>query len=353
MNVTDLSENDIEQIKKLSIENGNIIKKSRISSYDVKFSDVVVLSAKLIKFFIYLSIVLYVAFNIFGLVLSIVYDTFNTVNLFGIIVAIFVISFITIAIFNNVNTNKKKETNTIYIKDGNFIFNYCNDIVDTPDLFYILPYGNIKQLDVLIYGIKKEKLYAKVTFIFDLFGYDVAHTVLYANFTDIKSFIAEKFPSLMSKINVDNKKKSYYDKMNKKTEVRNFVFAAVCLAASVMITVIPLLLNYFNLALIIAGAVLFLTSVIIFISKFIYTNLEQGTLISGVFIIIGYCVPLFIVFDSEMPFLQCIAQDTEILLPTMLGNIGIALYLYIISITVGKIHFKLKYKKDTRLGKRY
>lgn len=345
MNILDLSENEIEKIKKQLTENGSIIKKTKISDCDAKFSDAVVLSAVLLKRFIYVSIALYVALIVFGFVLSFVYKTYNNVNL-SVIAAVFVICFITVAIFNNVNSDKKKETHAVYIKEGNFIFNFCNGVAETPDLFYVLSYTTVKQIDVLIYGIKKEHIYGKVTFVFDLPNCEVTHTVAYTDFTTIETYIKNNFPSLTEKITVDDKNKSYCDRTVKKTEITNTILAWACFAASALFIIVPLAMNYRNPAVIIAGVILLLTSAVIFVSKYVYTNLEQGALISGIFIIIGYCVPLFFILQSELTLLQCLAQNVEILLPTMLGNIGLCLYVYILCITVGKIRFKLKYRKN-------
>lgn len=342
MNINELSEKDFKKVKEQLIEKGNLVKQNSVKNYEAMFSEVVTLSSVVLKFFIFFSLALYLVFNVFGIVLAVKYNTIKG-NLIEIVIGLLVVTFITIAIFTNINTNKKKKNYVLYVKDGNFIFNFYDAVV-VSQFYYILPYESIKQIDFLIYGAKKENLFGKITLVFSVLNYEVVHIIPYTNLTKIKDFLKRQYPSLTDKINIDNKKNSYYDKINKAEQVRNNIFLMACFLLSVMLVCVPLMFNYFNLSLIIAAVILFITSLIMFISKYIYTNLEKGVLISSVFIIFGYCLPLFFIFNSKLTFLHFISQNVEVLMPTILGNIGVCLYLYIICITISKICFKLKYK---------
>lgn len=60
--------------------------------------------------------------------------------------------------------------------------------------------------------------------------------------------------------------------------------------------------------------------------------------------IIGFCIPLFIFFETELPLLEFIASNNLLLLIMFFGNIGLVLYGYCIAFYVNKISYLIRNK---------
>ncbi|MDE5990446.1 MAG: hypothetical protein K2H36_02555, partial [Clostridia bacterium] len=140
MDLLELEENKLNEVKKILIADGTIFEKKNITKYDAKFFETVTLSNALIKFFLFFSLSVYAVINLIGLVLSIIYDPNSSLDIIGTLIGLFAICLIISAIFRNINTNKKKEEFPIFITGENFIFNFTDGVVETPKLFYTLPY---------------------------------------------------------------------------------------------------------------------------------------------------------------------------------------------------------------------
>ncbi len=344
-NISDLSEDEIEQIKSLLISDKKIIT-NKPKHYDKKFFQTVLTSAKIVKICLFTCFALYALLNLFGIILSVVYNNLNFTTLIGQFIGCFSVSFVCIVIFNNINTNKKTEKEILYISNGKFVFNFNNGIVDSPDLFYCLSYESLQKIEFEIYGTRKRTTYGRVVFTFDVLVYQVTHTINLTNITQIENYIAQNYPMLVEKIIKDGKSIAF-NKKSKYNKIKNFLYSLNCLIASLLFIVIPLLFDYFNLSLIIAGSVFLLTAIIVFISPYLYTyHLRQGLIVSTVFIIIGYLIPLFIILNSNVPFLEYLASNSLLLLITFFGNIGLTFYLYIVALVLNKFNYLIKSKDE-------
>ncbi len=351
MNLLDLPEKEFDKVKNQLLENGTILKKKKINSYDAKFFETVTISNTLIKFFLFFSLGLYAVINLIGLILSIIYDTFNLVNPLQVGVGVFFICFIVAAIFSNINTNKKKEESVIYVKDDNFIFNFTDGVVNTPELFYSLPYHSVKKIEFLIHSLRKKETFGSVTFTFSVLGYEETHSIRFTNLTKIEQFLRSKFPELLSKLIVDGKSKKDVEPTKNNKKVKCLLISFGCLIVATSLIVIPNILNYYSVALIASSVIVFITAIIVFLSCYLYTyHLIQGIIISSVFIIMGFCVPLLIIENSGVSFMSYIILNNQILMLTIFGIIGLCLYTYIITITIGKILYIIRRKNSKNIS---
>ncbi len=346
MNLLELSESEIKDFKKKLIKEGTIFEKSEISSYDAKFFEAVTISKVVIKFLLFFSIALYVLINIGGIVLSIVYGCFNLMGIIAPIIAVCFVCFITFVIFGSINTNKKKKENVVYVIDDNFIFNFSDGVVEKSKLFYKLNYDSIQRIEYVIYGSKNKQIFGSVNFIFNVQGVDVKHYINYTNLTEINQIIDDKFPIVKNKLIVDGKAKND-DLVLKKTKSSKYMLLSVAfLVASILLIAVPIVFNYYSYALIISGAILAVVCLLVFVSPYFYTcHLVQGLILSSIFMIIGYCLPLLIIELSGVSFLMFIAINNSVLLPTFFGNIGLCLFVYLIFMMLSKFVYKLKNKR--------
>ena len=347
MRLLELEESKLNEVKKILIADGAICEKNSISKYDAKFFETVTLSNSLIKFFLFFSLSLYAVINLIGLVVSIIYDPNLSIDLIGTLIGLFTICFIISAIFRNINTNKKKEEFPIFIKGDNFIFNFTDGVVETPKLFYALSYDSVQKIEFVIHGLKKNQLFGSVTFTFRVLEYTVSHSLRYTNLTAIEDFIKSKHPSLLRKLVVDGKANNEDIEIIKSNQVlKNSLISLAILIAALTLIVVPYLLNFKSLALTISSAVLILTSVIVFFSSYLYTHfLIQGIIISSIFIIMGFCVPLLIIECSKISILNYIIMNPQILMTTIFGIIGLCLYVYIVIINISKIRYMVNKNK--------
>lgn len=345
MNLLDLPEEKFKEVKKQLLESGMVFEKKKINSYDSKFFETVTISNTLIKFFLFFSLSLYVLINVVALVLAIINNPNFSGDIIGTIVGLFVICIIVSAMFSNINTNKKKEEFPIYVKGDNFIFNFSDGVVATPNLFYTLPYENIKKVEFLIHKLSKKQLFGSVTFTFNVLDYEVTHTIRFTNLTKIEQLIKSKFPSLLNKLIVDGKSNRYSEPIKNKQKPKYILISFAVFIVSILLIVIPYLLNYHSVGLIISGVLLFITSIIVFLSYYIYTfYLIQGTLISSAFILMGFCMPLIVVERSGISFYNYFINNPQVFMPTIMGIIGLCAYTYIVIIIIGKIHYLLESK---------
>lgn len=347
MNITDLPEEEIKKLKNKLIEDGTVFETKGISSCNAKFFEVVTVSNVLIKFFLFFSLGLYTAINLIAVVLSIIYDFYNFINPIETVVGVFIIDFIVVAIFSNVNTNKKKEESVMCVKDDHFIFNFNDGITDTPRLFYSPPYTCVKKIDFLIYSLKKKQLFGNVTFTFDMDGYEATHTIKFTNLTKIEQLIKSAYPSLKTALYTDGKN-IWLSKPEKKPEKTKYILIAFAmLIASTLSIAIPITLKYHSVALIATSVILFIATVLIFLSCFVYLfSLVKGIVISSVFTIIGFCIPLLIMEIDAVSVWDCIIQNTQILMPTVFGIIGLCLFAYSAVIVVGKTRYVISKRKN-------
>lgn len=154
-----------------------------------------------------------------------------------------------------------------------------------------------------------------------------------------------KFPSLLNILIIDGKRKNHHEIIKNKQMPISLLTSLALFIVSMLLMIVPYLFNHYSLALGISSVILIITALIIFLSPFLYTyHLIQGTIISSVFIMMGFCVPLFIIEHSNKSFIEYIIQNNEILLLTIFGIVGVGIYMYIISIIIGKLHFILKKK---------
>ncbi|MDE7079283.1 MAG: hypothetical protein K2O95_04120, partial [Clostridia bacterium] len=68
MDLLELEENKLNEVKKILIADGTIFEKKNITKYDAKFFETVTLSNALIKFFLFFSLSVYAVINLIGLV---------------------------------------------------------------------------------------------------------------------------------------------------------------------------------------------------------------------------------------------------------------------------------------------
>lgn len=345
MNILNLTEKESQELKKSLMEHGIVFEKKDIRTYESKYFEAVTISNIIIKFFVFFCLGLFVILNLIGILLSIIYNSSNLTNPIETLVGIIIISFIICAIFSNINTNKKKELSTIYVNEDNFIFNYCDRIIDTPHLYYNLPYDSLKKIEFIIHSIRKRQVFGSVEFTFNVFGYEVTHAIRFTNLTEIEHLLENKFPSLLNILIIDGKRKNHHEIIKNKQMPISLLTSLALFIVSMLLIIVPYLFNYYSLALGISSVILIITALIIFLSPFLYTyHLIQGTIISSVFIIMGVCVPLFIIEHSNKSFIDYIIQNNEILLLTIFGIVGVGIYMYIISISIGKLHFIIKKK---------
>lgn len=340
MNLLELEENKLNEVKKILIADGTICEKNNIKEYDAKFFESVTLSNTLIKFLLFFSLSLYVVINLIGLVISIIYDPNFSIDLIGTIIGLFAICLIVSAIFSNINTNKKKEECPIFIKDENFIFNFTDGVAKTSKLFYTLPYDSVQKIEFIIHGLKRNQLFGSVTFTFKVLDYTVTHSLRYTSLTAVENFIKSALPCLLDKLIVDGKANEDIDITPKNHVLKNSIISLAILIVAITSIVVSYSLNFKSLALTISCAVLILTSVIVFFSSYLYTHfLVQGIIISSVFIIIGFCAPMLIIECSKISILNYIIQNPQILMTTIFGIIGLCLYIYIVIINISKIRY--------------
>ncbi|MDE7329066.1 MAG: hypothetical protein K2N57_04910 [Clostridia bacterium] len=346
MNLLELEKNELNEVKEILIEDGTIFKKNNITQYDAKFFETVTLSNALIKFFLFFCLGIYLIINLIGLVVSIIYNRNFSIDVLGTLAGLAVICFIVFAIFRNINTNKKKEEFPIYIKGENFIFNFTDGVVETSKLFYTLQYDSVQKIEFIIYGSKKKQLFGSVTFTFKVLDYTVTHSLRYTNLTAIEDYIKSELPTLLDKLIVDGKTNKVIEITNKNHILKNSLIALASLIVAIALIAVPYMLNFKSLALTVSGAILILTSVIVFFSSYLYTHfLVQGIMISSVFIIIGFCVPMLIIERSNVSVIDYIIQNPQILMITIFGIIGLVLYVYIVTINISKMHYMI-YKKQ-------
>lgn len=340
--LTNLSEAEFNEAKKHLLEKKIIVECKKINNFDIKFFEVVTISNTLIKFFLFFCMGLYLLINLVGIVLSII--NYASVDLISDMIALFAICFIVFAIFNNINTNKKKEENILFIKDNNMIFNFCDGVVETPKLFYVLPFESVKSIEFIIHKLKKGQIFGGVTFTFDVDGYDVEHIIRFTNLSKIEDYIRTKFPSLISCLIIDGKgEKAASESVQRKLKLKSNLISLATLAASLLLLFIPYALNFHSLALTLSAVILFITAIFGFLSNFLYTyHLAPGLLFSGIFIIMGFLVPLLVIEIDGTTLWDYILRDNEILLPTVFGIIGLCLYAYNVIIIFGKIIYKIK-----------
>ncbi|MDE6047131.1 MAG: hypothetical protein K2F56_00730 [Anaeroplasmataceae bacterium] len=344
MNLFELSEEEKDSVKKTLLENEIVFEKKKIKQYESKYFELVTISNILIKFFLFFSLGVYVVINLVGVVLSILYSS-NITNPFMDIVGLCIICFIISAIFMNVNTNKKKEDSIIYVNDNHFIFNFCDGVVETPTLYYMLPYDSIQKIEFIIHSVRKKQIFGSVTFTFTVLGYEVTHTIRYTNLTGIEELLKDKFPSLLPNLFQDGKNKTHTEKIKDKKKIRCICGSFAIFALSIGVILVPYFLKYHCVACIIASVILMITASVVFLSPFLYTyHLVQGSIVSGIFILIGICVPCFLIESSQMSFLEYVIQNNSALLITIFGIVGVCLYAYILPIIVGKAVFMLKRK---------
>ena len=266
----------------------------------------------------------------------------SSLDIIGTLIGLFAICLIVSAIFRNINTNKKKEEFPIFITGENFIFNFTDGVVETPKLFYTLPYDSVQKIEFVIHGLKKKQLFGSVDFTFKVQDYTVTHSLRYTNLTAIENFIKSKLPSLLDVLIVDGKSNKDIEITKKNQVLKNSLISLAILIVAIVLNVVPYLLNFKSLALTVSCAILILTSVIVFFSSYLYTHfLVQGIIISSVFIIIGFCVPTLIIECSKISIIDYIIQNPQILMVTIFGIIGLCLYAYIVIINISKIHYML------------
>lgn len=344
MNILDCSEKEIDKIKNQFISDGLIIEKSRITKYDEKFFETVTLTNFVVKFFIFFSLGLYILFNVFCIALSIYYETFNIVSVIApliVCVAVFIISF---AIFGNINTNKKVDKNVLYVIGDNFVFNFNNGIVETPKLFYSLPYDSVTKIEFIINRLRKSQLLGSVTFSFLVSDYEVTHTIQNTNLSQIGQALKTKFPSLLENLIVDGRSKDdVIIVKNNKGKYLGISFGLT--AVAILMLTLPRVFDVDLVSLAVFGAIFLITALVVFLSPYLYScHWVRGALISLVFMSAGYLPPLIFIEMSDMPILQYLAEGNLILLPTFFGNIGLCLYASVLLQTIGKIVYKLKSK---------
>ena len=94
MELSELPEKEFDKVKETLITQGTIFEIKKVKDYDVKYFEIVTLSNILIKLFLFISLGLYAVINLIGIILSIVYNSYNLINPIETIVAVFIICFI-------------------------------------------------------------------------------------------------------------------------------------------------------------------------------------------------------------------------------------------------------------------
>lgn len=345
MNIKNLSEEESGKIKKQLTDASFIVTKNKISAYDEKFFDVVTADRFIVKFCLFFGIGLYVLLNVLGIVLSIRYNTFNAVSIVAPAIVCAVVIIISLSIFKNVNTDKKSEKNVMYIVGGNFVFNFNNGVVETPNLFYSLPCDSLLKIEFVIHRLIKAQLYGSVTFTFAVSGCEVTHTIPTANLSQIEDVLKAKFPELLSLLIVDgknNKNETVIKNANGKYLALSFGLAVI----GVLLFVAPYIFSVNFVSLRVFGVLFFVSALAVLLSPFLYVkHFVQGMILSLAFMAIGYLLPLILIENSGIAFLQYLAGNVLVLLPTFFGNIGLCLYLSTLFHLFGKIVYKIKSKK--------
>ena len=338
MNLLNLPETEFATVKKQLLDQGLVFESKKITDYQAKYFETVTISNTLIKFFMFFSLAVYVLVNLAGLVITFIYNPSNGGTQLGTLVGVGAICLIVAAIFLNINTNVKKEEYPIYLKNRHFIFNFSNGVVETPTLFYNLPIDHLTQIEFVVHKLSKKQILGSVKFTFKLLDYEVVHALRYTNLTAIEDYLARNLPNLLHLIICDGKRRTDQKPMQKPARGKNYLIGAAVLLSGVLLLVLPGCLHYYRLALIIAGAILTLTALLILLSGWLYVgDCVPGLIISSIFIIIGVCVPWFIWETSGLSLLDYVIQDPQILLPTIFGIIGLCLYTHLVVIIVGKL----------------
>lgn len=346
MNLLELEEQELNEVKKILIENGTIFKKTKINQYDAKFFETVTLTNTLIKFFLFFSLGVYMVLNLIGIIVSIVFDPNISIDIIGTLVGIFAICFIVFSIFSNINTNKKKEEFPIFIQGENFIFNFSDGRIESSNLFYTLPYESIQKIEFIIHSLKKDQIFGSATFTFKVLDYTITYSLRYTNLTILEETIKNKFPTLLDQLSIDGKANKRINLTKNHQKLKNSLISLAVFLVGISFIVVPYFLNFKSLALLVSGIILILSSIVVFLSSYIYTYfLNQGIIISSVFILIGFCLPIFIIEHSHHSILSYVIQNPSIVMPTIFGIIGFCLYIYIIIINLSKILYILKVRK--------
>lgn len=345
MNILNLPEKEIDEIKNRLLTYGLIVEKNRISKYDQKFFEIVTLTKRVVKFFLFFSLALYIALNIFCIALSVYYKSFNAVSLVAPIAVSVVVFIITFAIFGNINTNKKTEENVMYVIGDKFVFNFSDGVTETPRLFYSLSYDCVVKIEFTVDKLKKSRLFGRAVFTFLVEGYEVTHTVHTADLSQIEQVLNAKFPSLTDKLIVDGRNKDNV-LVTKTNNAKYFALSFGLAVGSVLSFVLPRVFNVDFITFKVLGAIFAVTAIAVFASPFIcLCSSVRGLIVSAVFVAIGYLVPTIIFEIDGSPILQALANGNLILLPTFFGNIGLCLYASVLAQITGKIIYIIKSKK--------
>ncbi len=343
MDLLDLPETEIEAVKTQLMADGTIFESNKVKHGDTRFFETVTVSNTLIKFLLFFSVGLYAVINVLGNLCALIWGTGDVVGSLEVMVGIFMICFIVIAIFSNINTNKKKEENVMFVNGKHFIFNFNDGVTETPKLFYRLPYERLEKIEFLIYRCRKEQLFGCVTFTFRVLDYQVTHTIRYTNLTKIEQCLQQNFPALLGNLVVDGKSEKYHEPTKNKPKLKCMLIALALVVAAVFLIVLPRLWHFESLALTVVGVLFIITAVVVFSSFYLYTYfMVQGVLVSCVFLIMGICVPWLIVEISGVSFVTYLLYDPQILMPTIFGIIGLCLYSYQLIIWFGKIHYQFR-----------
>ncbi len=325
----------LEQSKEEFITKGMLIEQSNMNNYDKKFFQNVTPSIKIVKLVLFLSLLIYVLINILGVVLSITYHTFSIATFLGQTIGCLTVLLLCFVIFRSINTNRNIERETLYISKDTFLFNYNNGIVPSPNLFYCLSYEYLQKIEFEVYGKRKKQVFGRVIFTFKVLDCQIKHYIHYVNLTEIKNYITSRYSALNTKLVVDGKGETSEDMPKNK---RSFLYSLVCLLLSTLCFVLPFALEKYNASFVIAGVVLLFTTILIFLSRFLYFyHFIQGIILCSIFVIIGFCIPLFVFFESGLSLLEFIASNSLLLLIMFFGNIGIVFYGYCIGFYVNKI----------------
>ncbi len=343
MDLLDLPEAEIATIKDQLLADGTLFVSKKVKNCDAKFFETVTISNTLIKFFLFFSVGLYAIINVVGNIIALIWGTGDVVGSLEVMVGVFVISFIVVAIFSNINTNKKKEENAMFVSGQHFIFNFNNGITETPDWFYRLPYDRVEKIECLIYRCRKNQLFGWVTFTFRVLDYQVTHAIRYTNLTKIEQCLQQKFPSLVGDFIVDGKSEKYHAPTKKQPKVKCMLMALALAVVAVAFIAVPRLFGFDSVALTIAGVLLGIAAVMVFAVCYLYLYfMVQGVIVSVVFMIMGICVPWLEIEISGLPFTTYLLYDPQILLPTIFGIIGLCLFVYQLIIFLGKIHYQCR-----------
>lgn len=178
-----------------------------------------------------------------------------------------------------------------------------------------------------------------------MLDYTVTHSLRYTNLTLIEELIESKFPTLLNVLFIDRKTKNEIKVIKNNKKLKNISLSLTLIIIAISLIVIPYILNFDCLALTISGITLIISAVMIFLSSYLYTNfLVQGIIVSNIFIILGFFMPLLIIKLSNLSTTYYIIQNPQILMVTIFGVIGLCLYAYSTKIFISKIHYMLNKK---------